>query len=73
MRTNLFKKIATILGLLSLAHVTSIAQTPINVPGFLKFEVYPDILSAVGMVTFMVTVQGFHVKEGTHGSTFLYP
>lgn len=43
MRTNRLQTFAIILNAIVLFHSTALAQTPIPVPGFLKFEVYTNI------------------------------
>jgi hypothetical protein len=43
MNHNSLKQLASLLSALGLAHATAIAQAPLLVPGFLKFEVYTNI------------------------------
>ncbi len=40
------RKLASTLGLLGLSCAAAVSQSTINVPGFLKFEVYTDITGA---------------------------
>src|SRR6187401_3566832 len=43
MSTHPLRAFAIILNVIVLFHATALAQTPIHVPGFLKFEVYTNI------------------------------
>ena len=63
-----FRTIAALLGALGFAHGAAVAQTPIQVPGFLKFEVYTNIAGTA--VSDLVASPSF---PGSPGRVFYMP
>ena len=68
MNTNSLKKFALLVSALGLVHAAAFAQTPLLVPGFLKFEVYTNISGTA--VSDLVASPNF---PGSPGRVFFMP